>query len=159
LASSGSGALFRAALKISQPKNFSLCYDIRLLMIIRPEQFAAFEDAAAEECFVFVSNFLRENAAEIITPLKPDILEQRTRKGIERARHYELDVFADVATFVYFLFKVGPRFDTFPFFESILTDPDMDPDDRMDTLVEMASDTDWLQAGQLSGPEDWDRLG
>jgi hypothetical protein len=128
-------------------------------MIIRQAQVATFEDAAEAGCIAYTNAFVRQNASETVTELAPEVFDERIRKGINLARDYELDVFADIAAFVYFLFKVGPNFHELPFFQSVLTDEELDPDDRMTVLVESASDEDWFEAHDMSDQTAWERLG
>lgn len=128
-------------------------------MVIRQAQVAAFEDTAQADCAAYTTAFVRQNAPEIVAELPPEVFAERIRKGINLAQGYELEVFADIAAFVYFLFKVGPDFHELPFFQSVLTDEELDPEDRMAVLVESASDEDWFEAHDTSDRTAWERLG
>ena len=128
-------------------------------MRIRPEQIRNFEQGTSAECEAFVREFLVENAPEIVAGMPRETFERRVRVGIDRADTYEIEQFADLAAFVYFMFKVGPDFDEYPPFQALLTDEDLSPDDRMATLVEVATDQDWAAAQEGCEPGGWGPLG
>ena len=128
-------------------------------MRISAAQIRYFEQNAMRECELFVREFLTQEAAEIVAALPKEVFGRRVRIGIDRAMTYEIGDFGDIATFVYFMFTIGADFDEYSLFQSILTDADVDPDDRVSTLVELASDDDWAAARDASAPGAWERAG
>ena len=117
-------------------------------MIIRESQLAAMTAASTEKCIAFTIGFIRENDPGLIDKRDPVEVEARVREGVERTERYYLEDFGDIATFVYFQFRVARDFDEYPFFQEILTDIDLEPGERMSTLVELATDEDWAAASE-----------
>jgi hypothetical protein len=121
---------------------------------VRVEQMRAFEEAFLQECIEHVLQFLQKSVFETPPALRRETLEARVRQGVLRAIAYDLEKYSDISAFVALLFTAGPQFDSYPFFRSILTDPDIDPGDRIPTLVELARDEDWWLAEEQS-PKSW----
>lgn len=125
------------------------------MLVIRQEQLNAFEDASLQDCLRFVLSLVREELSERDLAYGSSTLEGRVLDGIHRALRYELDSYADIAAFVTFLLTVGPEFDRYPFFQSVLTDEDLEPAERMTVLVELATDLDWSNAFDQGGEGSW----
>ena len=84
----------------------------------------------------------------MIDKLDPAEVEARVRDGVDRTERYDLQDFADIATFVYFQFRVASEFDEYPFFQEILTDEELEPGEKISTMVELATDEDWAAASE-----------
>jgi hypothetical protein len=125
------------------------------MLVIRQEQLDVFELEGLRDCAEFVTAFVRKEVPEAIAQLSPSTLESRVLQGIRNAQEYELESYADVATFVTFLFTTGPEFYKTPFFQSVLTDADLKPEERMTALVELATELDWMEADDQNGQGTW----
>ena len=117
-------------------------------MIIRESQMVAITAPSTDRCVAFTIGFIRENDAGLIDKLDPADVAARVRDGVDRTERYDLQDFADIATFVYFQFRVASEFDEYPFFQEILTDEELEPGEKISTMVELATDEDWAAASE-----------
>jgi hypothetical protein len=126
-------------------------------MIIRNEQFQVFEREAARSFIRDIARIIRENDADewVFLPdgedwiqvkdLPFETLVQLVEGGIARATGYGLEDEGDLIAFVSFMFSFAPNFDSHPVIQDVLTDEDLSDDERMDQVVEVATDQDWAE--------------
>ena len=129
----------------------------RQMLVVRQEQLDIFEKLSLRDCADFVRAFVLENVLAGLPLLPADVLDFRITSGINRAVAYGLTTYSDIAIFVSLLFAIGPAFDSYPFFRSVLTDDDLDHDERLDVLVELAVQRDWQDAFETGGEAAWCR--
>jgi Domain of unknown function (DUF4123) len=125
---------------------------------LRLEQLAIFQPEVEQHFVNRLVQHLKQKHAIAIGGLTDQALEQRIHAGLQRARRYGFREEATFAAFVGLMFEFAPNFDEHPRIQPILTDEDIAPDDRIDVLVEEATDEDWNEARNLSDPKAWDRV-
>jgi hypothetical protein len=112
---------------------------------IRPEQYQAFT-RAAEESFIERSiKFLQEKLPDEISPLPPELLRQRVKAGIARARKYGMTWQSSILTFVTLMFEVGPNVDEHPRIRQILRDEQIPANQRIKRVLSNLAEEDWQQ--------------
>ena len=129
----------------------------RQMLVVRQEQLDIFEKLSLRDCADFVRAFVLENVLAGLPPLPADVLDFRVTSGINRAVAHGLTTYSDIAIFVSLLFAIGPTFDSYPFFRSVLSDDDLDHDERLDVMVELAVQRDWQDAFETGGEAAWCR--
>jgi hypothetical protein len=134
------------------------------MLVIRTAQMQVFERESLEDCVRFLTQFVREQVFEELPGISDATLDRRIRAGILRADEYGFLTYSDIAIFVSLLFDIGPTFDQYPFFQSVLKDPDLagrdsEEDERMTVLIELATQRDWLDAYESGGQGAWLRDG
>ena len=122
---------------------------------LRPEQLAIFQAEAEQDFVNRLAWHLKENHARAIEGLDDQVLEERIRAGLKRARRYEISEEATLASFVGLMFEFAPNFDEHPRMQAILMDRRIPPDDRIHELVEEATDSDWDDVRHLSDLRAW----
>jgi F0F1-type ATP synthase delta subunit len=56
---------------------------------------------------------------------------------------------SSIVSFVTALFEVSPVFDHYPPFRALLVDSTIDPNEKMERLIEFAKDADWKAASTV----------
>ena len=123
------------------------------MLKIREEQMVSFQ-AVADKAFVKrVAKFLRAHHSntrvtlpERITTIKrmeDETLTSLVHDGIARARTYGMTYESALVGFVLLMFEAAPNFDTHPAFQRFLKDEELQPNSRIDTLLEEATEEDW----------------
>jgi hypothetical protein len=126
------------------------------MLIIRKEQMDVFQNEAERNFENEVQKQLRTTHAALVKDMDDDILRKRVAYGIFRAREYGLTWKSNLAIFVILMFDLNPEFDRHPSFSRRLNDTDVDPNERMRTLVKEMTEEDWATARQIAAdwPED-----
>ncbi len=125
------------------------------MLLIRDEQMRAFQ-AAAEDAFAHrVAEDLRQKHAERVDALDDELLLEMVTNGIRRGRRHGLTWESSLTKFVALMFAVGPDFDRHPKAASVLANPEILADDRVDALVYLLSDAEWEAARAASHPYAW----
>lgn len=122
-------------------------------MLIRAEQMNAFETAAEEKFERRLAAHLRENygAAVVRLPdseltvgeLPEDVLLSLVKNSIERARQYELTFESSISAFSAIRFEVSPNFDKHRLSQVLLKDETVEPDARLNELLEVLTEKNW----------------
>lgn len=122
-------------------------------MLIRAEQMTAFEGNAEENFVRQIAAHLLEDYAKTIVrlpdqqatvdELPADVLHSLIRHSIERARHYGLDYESSIAAYSAVMFDVAPNFDKHRLSQVMLKDKNIEPNARLDELLETLSEKNW----------------
>lgn len=111
------------------------------MIAIRPDQFEAFEQVAANQFRQRLAAFLRAEIPEEAGPMPPDELDARIRDAERRAAKYRISSEAGVAQFACLTFYAGPEFDEAPEVRDFLERTDnMTQDEKLDRLIEELPD-------------------
>lgn len=135
------------------------------MLIIRPEQFAAFK-AVAETAFVTrLAERVREKHADVVIELPngssavkqlpDDVLQAMVEQGIARARGYGMSWESTLTAFVAIMFVAAPNFDEHPLIQRVLKDESAPPDSRIDQLWDRTSDQNWEAVERNYDPSAW----
>lgn len=125
-------------------------------MPIRPPQMAVFEDEAIRILAYEIEQHLKESHKKTVHEIPEDILHQMIMSGIKRADQYELNTQSSVTAFVAIMFEVAPNFDEQPRFKAVLNDKRLDPDARMQQLIQPIYEQDWEKASQNYNDNAWE---
>ena len=136
------------------------------MLIIRPEQFEAFQPVAEAAFVRRIVELLREENGEAVVQLPNEIVLVRqlsdgrlypiVRAGIARARKYGMDWESSITPFIVLMFVVAPNFDGHPLIQRILNDEKVDANSRVDELWERTSDDNWDAARKNYDPAAWE---
>jgi hypothetical protein len=120
-----------------------------VLRRIRPDQYQSFEYAAEEEFRKRVMRFVAANVPEALSGAPPERFTAAIDDGIAKARQYGMTWESSIVSFVTALFEVSPVFDHYPPFRVLLVDSTIDPNEKMERLIEFAKDADWKAASTV----------
>ena len=126
---------------------------------IRPEQEKEFEKYAD---LVFLREtvlYVKEQHANKVEGLSDDIIAQRVKAAIDRAKSFGLRLEGSILFFVALMFDIAPNFYEQPGIYKALTTGESSPDLRMDELLDNTSDDDWDQAEDGYDEEKWQAVG
>lgn len=122
-------------------------------MMIRAEQMSAFEDAAEEKFVRRIAVHLLENYSSAVVrlpdsestvgELPEETLHTLVRSSIERARRYEMDFESSISAFTAIRFEVSPNFDKHRLSQVLLKDENVEPNARLDELLEVLTEKNW----------------
>ncbi len=115
-------------------------------MIIRDEQRKAFRPLVEEALVSSIYDYLRAYPDPVFATLSKNELEARVKRGIEKGRQYGLTWEASLCAFVGLTVLIAPNFDLHPAVNKILTDKNIEPNERPITLVNDLSEADWEAA-------------
>ena len=122
---------------------------------IRAEQLQAFQPLAEAAFVNRVVQHLREYHASVVERLPDDMLRERVRYGLSRARQYGLSWESSLTAFVALMFEIAPNFDEHPRIQYVLRDERVPPNSRIDALQERVSEQDWEEAEQRYDEDAW----
>ena len=122
-------------------------------MLIRSAQMAIF-DAAAEQTFAQrLAGHLLEKYPEAsvrlpdlestVGALPAELLDRLVQVSIERARHYGLTFESSISAFSAIMFSAAPNFDNHNISNLCLTDEAVDPNDRLDEMLNLLTEDHW----------------
>lgn len=98
---------------------------------------------------------LRNHHARVVQFISRDVLEDRIRYAIRRARQYSLGTISDLAGYTALMFELAPNFDQHPSFRRVLQDPSVPPEAKMRRLSQVISDREWEEAVALFDRTFW----
>ncbi len=134
-------------------------------MVIRREQIAVLNRAANAVFVKHLGGYIRERHAGTMVRLPdgelpaaeiPDArLEALVQNGIERAGSYGLRWRSALASFVVTMFVAAPNFDQDAAVHELLTDKDIEPDYRMDSVLDRVTDGHWNRIRQTYDVKAW----
>ena len=123
------------------------------MFVIRSEHLEAFQPVADDIFASEVVNYLRENHgdAEVALPngtcevadIPDDVLQEMVLTGIGRARKYGMTWESSLASYVVLMFEAAPNFDSHPLVQRVLRDENIEPDERMEQLLEQTTEQNW----------------
>ena len=133
---------------------------------IRNEQMSVIE-AVAQEKFVrrIAAHLLEEySKAVVILPvdekftvdeLPEETLYDLIRVGIERARGHGLTFESSIAAFTAVMFEIAPNFDTHQLCQVLLNDEEVEPNARLDELLNVLTEKNWESIRTDYDPKAW----
>ena len=137
------------------------------MLKIRAEQFDAFKDVAEAAFVRRVAGHLRHkhgdalvqlpNQVCTVKQLPEDILIDMVRKGIARARGYDVIWESTLTAFVAIMFVAAPNFDEHPLIQRVLKDDAIPPESRIDQLWDRTTDQNWEAVAQNYDVDAWQR--
>src|SRR5882762_6741284 len=123
------------------------------MLTIRNDQIQSFDNVADEMFVDRVSQYLREHhadtaiqlpeAASTVQDLNDETLHDLVCHGITRAREYGISYESTLAAFVVLQFETAPNFDDHPLLHRVLKDDRVEPNLRIDRLLERATPENW----------------
>ena len=122
-------------------------------MMIRAEQMNVFEDAAEEKFVRRLAAHLIENygasvvrlpdSESTVNELPEDVLHSLIKNSIELARKYKMDFESSISAFTAIRFEVSPNFDKHRLSQVMLKDEHIEPNARLDELLEVLTEKNW----------------
>lgn len=122
-------------------------------MLIRAEQMNVFEATAEENFARRLTAHLLENyptaavrlpdTESAIGELPDETLHSLVKVCIERARSYGLTFESSISAFSAVMFEVSPNFDLHRLSQVMLNDEGIEPDARLDELLEVLTEKNW----------------
>jgi len=137
------------------------------MLTIRREQLKALEVDALERYVHELANYIRtEDSEEEVFPpggtdfiqvkdLPENMLVAMVKAGVARARNHGFTLDCDIAAFVSLMFSFAPNFDTQATIQTVLSDQEFTPEERMDMLVELVGEEGWDQAEEFYDESAW----
>jgi hypothetical protein len=135
------------------------------MLVIRPEQFAAFDSVAEEDLQDRTIEHLRENHADEtvrlptgefkVQDLSDETMLELVKHGFKRAREYGFTWESSLVSFVVLMITVAPNFDEQPAIKEVLQDESVEEDLRIDKLFEQTTEEDWETAEAQYEQEAW----
>jgi hypothetical protein len=123
------------------------------MLTIRSDQIQSFDNVADEMFVDRVSQYLREQHADTaiqlqeatftVQELNDETLHDMVRQGVARARAYDITHESTLAAFVVLQFETAPNFDDHPSLRRVLKDDRVEPNLRIDRLLERATPENW----------------
>ncbi len=133
---------------------------------IRAEQISVIE-AVAQEKFVhrIAVHLLEEYPKAVVTlpddakfpvdELPEEMLYDLVRVGIARARSYGLTFESAIAAFTAVMFEVAPNFDAHRLCQVLLDDEEIEPNARLDELMNVLNEKNWESVRAEYDPNAW----
>jgi hypothetical protein len=133
---------------------------------IRAEQMSVIQ-AVAEENFVrriadhLLTQYpkaevrLPDDKKSAVDELEEETLHSLVRTGIARARGYGLSFESSIAAFTAVMFEVAPNFDTHRLSQVLLNDEEVDPNHRLDELLNVLTEKNWESIRADYDPQAW----
>jgi hypothetical protein len=135
------------------------------MLKIRTEQYRAFQPLAEAAFVAEVVEHLRETRPDevvrlpggqaTIAELPDDILSKMVRRGIARARQYGITWRSTLLAFVTLMLVSAPNFDDHPSLRRVLFDCDIDPDERLDKMIEDSTEENWMDVERAYNAGAW----
>ena len=133
---------------------------------IRAEQMSVVETVAQE-------NFVRRLAAHLLAEypktsvilpgdekftveeLPGETLDDLIRTGIARARSYGMTFESSISAFTAVMFEVSPNFDTHRLCQVLLNDEEVEPNTRIDEVINVLTEKNWESIRADYDPNAW----
>jgi RimJ/RimL family protein N-acetyltransferase len=113
------------------------------MLLIRADQVRALHRATRERLARGTVDELYHSSPHAMLGLSAAEIESRLQTALAKADRYSLYTLRDLKAFVQLCYRVGPNFDEYSPFQSILTSRSSSP---LDTLFDRATDEDWNAA-------------
>lgn len=134
-------------------------------MIIRSQQVDAFQVQAEIGLVKKLAEYLQAYHADQIVKLPDNVtlvkylpekrLCELTQNGLSRARQYGMTWEASLGAFVLLMFISAPNFDQHPLVQRILRDGSVEPNARIDHLLQRVSEQNWEAVETYYEPAAW----
>jgi hypothetical protein len=124
-------------------------------------------EAVAQENFVrrIVAHLLTEYPKALVTlptdeeftvdELPEERLYDLVRTGIARARRYGMTFESSIAAFTVIMFEIAPNFDRHRLCQVLLTDEQIEPNARLDELLNVLTEKNWESIRADYDPQAW----
>jgi hypothetical protein len=133
---------------------------------IRAEQMSVVEAVAQENFVRRIAAHLLEDYREAVVTLPGDekftvndlseeTLHDLIRTGISRARRYGMTFESSISAFTAVMFEVSPNFDTHRLCQVLLNDEEVEPNNRLDELLEVLTEKNWESVRADYDPNAW----
>ncbi len=133
---------------------------------IRPEQMLVVETVAQENFVRRIAAHLLEEypKSSVILPgdekftvdeLPEETLHDLVRTGIARARSYRLTFESSISAFTAVMFEIAPNFDTHRLSQVLLNDEEVEPNNRLDELLNVLTEKNWESIREDYDPNAW----
>jgi hypothetical protein len=134
-------------------------------MKIRREQLNAFQEVADDAFVRRVINYVQEKHGTLtielpsgkflISDLSDETLSRLAHNGIIQARKYGMSWESTLTSFVLIMFMTAPNFHQHPIINRILRDESIEPNMRIDRLLEHVTGANWQAAKDIGDPQAW----
>lgn len=124
-------------------------------MKLRNEQIDTFEGELTLRFVDRIAEHLREHYASSVQNIDPKVLRARVAHGLDTARSFDLCTDRATAKFVVLMIIVSPRFHRTPAFSRILRDKQIPPQEKINAIIERATEEDWEAARETGGEQAW----
>ncbi len=133
---------------------------------VRPEQKLVVE-TVAQENFVrrIVAHLLAEYPKALVTlptdekftvdELPEEKLDDLVRTGIARARGHGLTFESSISAFTAVMFEIAPNFDEHRLSQVLLNDENIEPNARLDELLDVLTEKNWESIREDYDPQAW----
>lgn len=136
------------------------------MLKIRSEQIRPFQPQAEEAFINRVMNYLRKNhdGLEVLLPenikrtvanLSDEMLREMVKGGVARARDYGIEWSSNLISFVIVMFVVAPNFDGDERATKFLKDDKIEPEKRVDKMLDELTDEEWNEIRKKYDAETW----
>ena len=132
---------------------------------IRSEQIRLFQPDAEEAFVRRVMSYVRErhgnrsvnlpDGAVIISGLSEETLREMVEGGIARARAYGITWKSSLMSYVMLMFLTAPNFDEHRAVAEFLTNEEIEPDRRIDKMMDEISNKIWPEVEAHYDPKTW----
>lgn len=134
-------------------------------MIVRDEQMTVFEESAEQDFVQRLAGHLRKNYADAIVrlaesestlaELPEEKLHSLVEFSIEKARSYEMTFESSISAFSAIMFRVAPNFDKHSMSKLCLKDKNIEPNKRLDEVLEILTEEHWEKIREDYDPNAW----
>jgi hypothetical protein len=87
--------------------------------------------------------------------LPEETLHDLIRAGITRARSYGLTFESSISAFTAVMFEIAPNFDTHRLCQVLLNDEEIEPNNRLDELLDVLTEKNWESIRADYDPNAW----
>lgn len=115
---------------------------------IRPEQMAVFQPEADAACEARLIRHLETHHAAAVEDLPHEALSAMVHNGIARARKYGMTWESNLISYVALIFEIAPNFDQHPRMQQILDSNHIQPDHKLDILLERIPGSVWQEVSR-----------
>jgi hypothetical protein len=119
------------------------------LLHLRDAQLRKCGEAIDRDLVKVIYWHLRNHHAKSVQFIEKNVLEERIKYAVQKARSYSLGTVSDLAGFTALMFELAPNFDEHPSFRSVLHDPSIPPEGKLKKLSQVITDREWGEASRL----------
>ena len=134
-------------------------------LLIRPEQMSAIQQTAEEKFVRRLADHLLEkypnstvklpDEKSTVAGLPEETLHALVTNSISRARSHGLNQESPIAAFSALMFDVAPNFDKHKLSQVLLNDETLEPNARLDELLEVLTEKNWDNIRSSYDPQEW----
>lgn len=102
-----------------------------------------------------LGNLARREHPYVLAGLPSDLFDEIIATSLHVARGYGLLAPTDLATFLLLQFEVGPEFHRHPAVQSVLADPTIAPERKVQAMYERTPDSVWSEIESVLNRQTW----